>query len=82
MDQTSTENALSLQPSEPLRFEWSDDSRSVVVYLTAAGRRSIDEALSVRLEAARAHLTALAVRERRQLAELLRKVVLDVRRSG
>ncbi len=59
-----------------------DDRRSVLVYLTAAGRRAIDEALAVRLEAARAHLTRLGVRERRQLAELLRKIVLDVRRSG
>ncbi|MDX1498288.1 MAG: MarR family transcriptional regulator [Woeseiaceae bacterium] len=59
-----------------------DDRRSVLVYLTGAGRRAIDEALAVRLDAARAHLTRLGVRERRQLAELLRKIVLDVRRSA
>ncbi len=70
------ERALVRRASDP------DDRRSVLVYLTAAGRRAIDEALAVRLEAARAHLTRLGVRERRQLAELLRKIVLDVRRSG
>lgn len=54
------------------------DRRSVLVYLTAAGRRMIDSAIRFRLEAAREKLQALSAAERRQLATLLRKVVLEL----
>ena len=53
-----------------------DDRRSVIVRLTAAGRKAIDEAILYRLEAAKESLSALKAGERRQLADLLRSVVL------
>ena len=57
----------------------SDDRRSVIVFLTPAGRRLIDEAIRFRLDAAREQLAGLTAAERDQLARLLRKVVLDTR---
>lgn len=53
------------------------DRRSVLVLLTAAGQAIIDRAISCRLEAAREQLGCLSTRERRQLSDLLRRVVLD-----
>lgn len=52
------------------------DRRAVIVALTAAGKRAIDEAIQLRLEAADASLQGLSARERSDLAKLLRKVRL------
>lgn len=52
------------------------DRRSVIVRLTRRGRRLIDEAIGLRLAAADDSLANLGPRERRQLAGLLRKLVL------
>lgn len=54
-----------------------EDRRSVIVRLTARGRRAIDEAIGVRLEAAREALEHLSKAELRQLASLLRSVLLS-----
>jgi DNA-binding MarR family transcriptional regulator len=53
-----------------------NDRRAVIVALTSAGKRAIDEAIQLRLEAADASLQGLSARERSDLAKLLRKVRL------
>ena len=53
------------------------DRRSVIVRLTAAGKRAIDEAIQGRLDAADACLQSLGKGERKELARLLRAVLLD-----
>lgn len=53
-----------------------NDRRGVVVSLTASGRRAIDEAIQLRLDAADESLRSINSRERRELADLLRKVKL------
>ena len=53
-----------------------NDRRAVIVALTSAGKRAIDEAIQLRLEAADASLQGLSARERSELAKLLRKVRL------
>ncbi len=57
------------------------DRRSVIVRLTASGRRAIDDALRVRLDAARDSLQDLSHSELQQLAALLRLVVLSADRD-
>ena len=57
------------------------DRRSVIVRLTASGRRAIDDALRVRLDAARDSLQDLSHSELQQLAALLRSVVLSADRD-
>lgn len=52
------------------------DRRGVIVSLTAAGRRTIDDAIKLRLEAADESLQSISSREKHQLAGLLRKVKL------
>lgn len=52
------------------------DRRTVIVSLTAAGKRAIDDAIQLRLEAADESLRGLTSRERNELARLLRKVRL------
>ncbi|MDH3265373.1 MAG: MarR family transcriptional regulator [Gammaproteobacteria bacterium] len=54
------------------------DRRGVIISLTRAGRRVIDEAIRFRLDAARHSLQKLTRSERKQLAELLRAVVLAI----
>lgn len=54
-----------------------DDRRSVIVNLTAAGRREIDKAIRYRLDAARDSVRNLNAKQRRELAALLRLVVLE-----
>ena len=54
------------------------DRRSVVVYLSRAGRRLIDKAIQSRLEAADDSLKGISPAERRRLADLLRKVCLGL----
>lgn len=58
------------------------DRRSVIVSLTTNGRRIIDKAMSLRLEAAKRSLKGLRPAERARLAALLRKVVLTTRDNG
>lgn len=53
-----------------------NDRRGVVVSLTASGRRVIDKAIQRRLDAADESLRSINSRERRELADLLRKVRL------
>ena len=60
-----------------LRNADKDDRRSVIIRLTAAGRREIDNAIGLRLEAARDSVKSLTVKQRRALSELLRLVVVD-----
>ena len=52
------------------------DRRSVIVLLTPGGRKAIDEAIAYRLEAARESLQDLTANQRRELARLLRLIVL------
>jgi len=52
------------------------DRRSVIVRLTPAGRKVIDEAIHHRLQVARKSLADLKAGQRRELADLLRTVVL------
>ena len=52
------------------------DRRSVVVSLSDEGRQLIDAAIRLRLEAADDSLQGISIEERRQLADLLRKVRL------
>ena len=51
------------------------DRRSVIVRLTAKGRRAINEAILVRLETARDALRSLNEAEQRKLAGMLRSVL-------
>lgn len=53
------------------------DRRAVVVSLTRKGRRAIDDAIQLRLDAADESLGMLSDKERRDLARLLRKVNLS-----
>lgn len=53
-----------------------DDRRSVNVSLTAQGRKLIDSAIQHRLDAASESLQGISALEQRQLADLLRAVVL------
>ncbi len=55
-----------------------NDRRGVIVSLTAAGKRAIDDAIRSRLDAADKSLRGISLRERNELAALLRKV----RRTG
>lgn len=52
------------------------DRRAVIVSLTPAGKRAIDDAIQLRLDAADESLQGLSARERNDLAALLRKVRL------
>jgi DNA-binding MarR family transcriptional regulator len=54
----------------------SGDRRAVIVSLTPRGRRVIDAAIQLRMGSADRSLAGLSARERRQLANLLRKVWL------
>ncbi len=54
-----------------------NDRRSVSVLLTPLGRAMINKAIQLRLEAADAGLSGIGARERKQLATLLRKIVLS-----
>jgi DNA-binding MarR family transcriptional regulator len=58
-----------------------DDRRSVLVQLTGNGRKVIDAAIRHRLDAARDSLKDLSASERRELAKLLRRVVLTANRD-
>lgn len=53
-----------------------NDRRGVSVSLTASGRRTIDKAIQLRLEAADESLRSISLKERKELAGLLRKVRL------
>ena len=52
------------------------DRRAVIVSLTKAGQRAIDDAIKLRLDAADESLQGLSHRERNELVKLLRKVRL------
>ncbi len=54
-----------------------NDRRGVIVSLTAAGRRTIDDAIKSRLDVADESLQGISSKERRELAALLRKVRLS-----
>lgn len=58
------------------RKQDQSDRRAVIVSLTAEGKRAIDAAIQLRLDAADESLQGLSVRERNDLAALLRKVRL------
>ena len=52
------------------------DRRGVIVSLTATGKGAIDDAISLRLNAADESLQGICPKERNNLAELLKKVRL------
>lgn len=52
------------------------DRRAVIVSLTSAGKRAIDDAIQLRLDAANESLHGLSSRERSNLVKLLREVRL------
>jgi len=54
-----------------------EDRRGVIVSLTASGRRTIDEAIGLRLDAADESLRSLSSKEKQRLGALLRKIRLD-----
>lgn len=58
------------------------DRRGVVVSLTSHGKRIIDQAIQLRLEAADEGLTGITAEELQELARLLRKVRLTAEDSG
>ena len=58
-----------------------EDRRSVNVSLTAQGRKLIDAAIQHRLDAASESLQGISASEQRQLADLLRAVVLGTRET-
>jgi DNA-binding MarR family transcriptional regulator len=53
-----------------------NDRRAVIVSLTPAGRRAIDDAIQARLDAADDSLQGISRKERNELAALLKKVRL------
>ena len=53
-----------------------DDRRGVIVSLTGLGRKTIDNAIKLRLDAADGSLETLSSTEKRRLAALLKKVKL------
>jgi DNA-binding MarR family transcriptional regulator len=55
-----------------------DDRRGVIVILSAQGRRMIDKAIQLRLNAARESLRDLRAAEQDELAGLLRTIVLSI----
>ena len=61
-----------------LRRPGEKDRRSVAVSLSQEGRRLIDAAIQLRLEAADDSLQGISKSERRRLADLLRKVRLGL----
>lgn len=58
------------------------DRRGVLVSLTSHGRRIIDQAIQLRLEAADEGLTGITAEELQELARLLRKIRLTAEDSG
>lgn len=68
IDRLETRGLVSRHPDK-------EDRRSVIVELTALGRKVIDEAIQHRLDAADESLRELDAGERKQLAGLLRTVV-------
>lgn len=58
------------------------DRRGVNVLLTRGGRKLIDAAIQLRLEAARESLRGLSESEQQQLANLLRTLVLSAARNS
>lgn len=59
-----------------LREPDEEDRRGVIVRLTPDGRKTIDEAIFYRLEAARESLGSLKAGQRRELADLLRSIIV------
>lgn len=60
----------------------SNDRRSLHVCLTTAGRKAIDAAVKLRFGEAEDAVHSLSVRERKQLAALLRKLLMAVESNG
>ena len=58
------------------------DRRAVIVSLTPAGKRAIDDAIQLRLDAADESLQGISARERNDLVALLRKVRLTGTREA
>jgi DNA-binding MarR family transcriptional regulator len=58
------------------RSPGKQDRRSVNVRLTAGGKKLIDKAIQYRLDAAKESLQSISTAEQKQLADLLRLVVL------
>lgn len=64
------------------RLPWEHDGRVVLMRLTRQGEDLIDREFPRFLERDREMLAGLSARERAQLATLLRKIALNVERSG
>ena len=59
------------------RLQDPGDRRGVLIQLTEKGKELADEATEARFEQANEAVASLSPQERRQLAELLRKLVID-----
>ena len=62
-----------------VRRDDPEDRRGVRIALTSKGRQLVDEAAETRLKEARGDLEALTVEERKTLALLLERLLLDLR---
>jgi len=60
------------------RVPAADDRRSLQVRLTRKGRRVVDDATEARFAEAEDAIASLSAADRKQLAELLRKLILGV----
>jgi DNA-binding MarR family transcriptional regulator len=60
------------------RLRDPDDRRSVLVELTAKGRKKHNQAMGVQAEKEKLLAAALSVREREQLNSLLRRVMITL----
>jgi len=60
------------------RTQDESDRRSVIVMLSASGRRMIDAAIQLRLEAAHESLRSLTTVQQDELARLLRRITHDI----
>jgi DNA-binding MarR family transcriptional regulator len=59
------------------RLQDPGDRRVVLVQLTTKGKELVDKAAKVRFDQANEAISSLSIEERRQLAGLLRKLVVD-----
>lgn len=60
------------------RIRMTNDRRSLRVKLTSKGKRVVDEAAIARFAEAQSAITTLGAADRRQLAELLRKLIQGI----
>jgi DNA-binding MarR family transcriptional regulator len=64
------------------RFPNSKDRRGVLVGLTSKGKEAIEKILPERIDQAKKQVSSLSASERRQLAGLLRKLLVNMESQG